>query len=118
MLNRRKSHPLCRWRHRLILYGVYVYFFDEGYAIDLVQCGKSRKNLLEGRLTQPSQTFKLGSSPDLGTRSSLNNHLTDIVGKIEQFMNRGSSAITSMVTSVTPSTQVKDLTVMLFRFQT
>src|ERR1700728_3468795 len=65
---------------------------DEGDLIDLFQCGHPEPDFIERRLAQKAHTLVACSAANLRGRPPRQNHFSDRVAQIQQFVNCGSSS--------------------------
>src|SRR5580704_2237731 len=66
---------------------------NERHLIDLPQSGYSGANLRETALTQRNHTFFNSGSLDFGGRTAVHDHLSNVVGQVQQFADRGAAVI-------------------------
>src|SRR5262249_29966060 len=94
---------------------VHVYFFDKCHAVDLVQSRSAGEYLFQGRFTQTGQALGLSRPANLRSRPALNDHFANVVAQVQQFVNRRTAAVTSVVTGIAAHIHVKTAAAMLFR---
>src|SRR5260370_2994300 len=61
---------------------------NEGHLIDLAHRCNSKFSFCEATFAQSDHTVVAGDALDFRSRSSVNNHLANPVGKVEQFADR------------------------------
>src|SRR6266436_4250951 len=60
---------------------------DKGDLVDFLQSGESAAHFVQRRFAQEPHAVFAGGAPDLRRRLSIQNHLADPVGQIQEFMN-------------------------------
>src|SRR5262249_30502747 len=71
--------------------------FNECHAIDFVESGLPLENQSQGGFAQASQTFLNRNAPDFRSGFAINDQFADVVGHIEQFVNRRAPTIARVV---------------------
>ena len=66
------------------------------------------------RLVKP---FRLGRAPNFRTRPAFDDHFANIVGQIEQLVNRGAAAIAGVVAGIAADVHIKRRLAMFLRSQ-
>src|SRR5262249_46854392 len=65
---------------------------DKGDLVDLFQRGHAQADFVECRLTQKPHAFLARRSPNLRRRFFCQNHLSNAIAQVEQFVDRRASA--------------------------
>src|SRR5262245_51932047 len=81
--------------------------FNECHAIDFVERRLPIENQPQGGFAQAIQTFLNRNAPDLGSGFAINYQFADVVGHIEQFVNRRAPTIARMITDFATGDSVK-----------
>src|SRR5579863_3904583 len=67
---------------------------NEGHLVDFAHGGHPDPGLGQAAFAQGDHALVAGHTLDFGSRSSINNHLANSVGKVQQFADRGAAMVT------------------------
>src|SRR3954462_244284 len=65
--------------------------FEECHLVDLAQRGKAEQHFLDGRLAQEPHPLFMSRLLDLGCGATIQDHLTDAIGQVQQLTDRRSA---------------------------
>src|SRR4051812_32403610 len=83
--------------------------FEECHLVDLAQRGKAEQHFLDGRFAQEPHPFLMSRLLDLGCGATIQDHLTDAIGQVQQLTDRG-SAFESRAAALDASSAFEELT--------